>query len=454
MIELIKQSVGFLIQTVPMGCIFFSAFSKEKLRLGGRRLYAALAAILLCLSVIFAGGMGAMAKAGYGPEEIKAHANLYMTLTIVICTVPVFANVRERLSKRILMLFVNIYYEAIIYSFGTLVEHTFLTDTIPDALPYTTKNLCLIAALTALTLPAFYWFTCTRIRGMLADIEGKRTVRACFYVCTELLLYILFVKLVPGDWKETNFYMVVCYCISNMIIMYMFFSEIQLAWQSAVMEEKFRLFDLEYQSINNRIREMQNFRHDMRHHLGIISTLNSQGKQAELSAYLNKYIRVYEGMEADTICDYPLVDTILKYYIERAEREGIRVTKNILLHEDLGFDFMDLTVLLGNGLENAIEANLLLPRDQRWIYIEMMKVKGTMLILIENGCTFHKTGRQGRFVRHALFLEGHPLNARGIGLESIHHVAEKYGGSAEYKQEENTFAIRIVLNIQPNNRVV
>lgn len=448
MIELIKQSVGFLLQTVPMACIFFSAFSKEKLRLGGRRLWAVVTVTLLSFSVLFAGGMGAMAKAGYGPEDIKAHANLYLTLTIVICTAPAFANVRESLGKRILILCVNIYYEAIIYSFSTLVEHSFLTDTIPDAMPYTTKNLILIFALTALTLPAFYWFTSTRIQGMLAGIEGGRTVRSCFYICTELFLYILFVSLVPGDWKETNFYMVVCYCISNIIMMYMFFSEIQLAWQSAVMEEKLRLFDLEYQSINNNIHEMQNFRHDMRHHLGIISTLNSQGKQEELSAYLNKYIRVYEGVETDAICDYPLVDTILKYYIERAKREDIRVTKNIILHEDLGFDFMDLTVLLGNGLENAIEANLLLPPKQRWLYIEMMKVKGTMLILIENSCTFHKAARQSRFVRHSLFLERYPQKARGIGLESIHHVAEKYGGSVEYKQTENTFAIRIVLNVQ------
>ena len=82
------------------------------------------------------------------------------------------------------------------------------------------------------------------------------------------------------------------------------------------------------------------------------------------------------------------------------------------------------------------------------MYVEMMKVKGTMLILVENSCCLQKTINGGSFVEQI------PQNFRnkghGLGVESIHRIAEKYGGSVEFKQEEHRYAVRIVLNIPLN----
>ena len=355
-------------------------------------------------------------------------------------------NVKERLCKRFLVLLLVIYYAAMIYSFSTLLVFRFFPQVLPAIYPYSSYNLMLLGTFTILTFPVLYWFMGVRMREILEVVDAARIIRACIYVAVELVLYVIFLNLSGGNWLSMNFYMLVCYCISNIIMMYMFFSEIQMAWKSAVMEEKLRIFELKYQSIDNSIQETQRFRHDLRHHLGIISTLNSQGSKEELSAYLNKYIRVYEGLEEEILCDYPLVNTILKYYIERAVRENIRVTNNIILHKDLGFDFMDMTVLMGNSLENAIEANLYLPVDQRWLYIEMTKVKGTMLILIENSCGRHKAVMGGNFVQQLPEKETRG-GGRGLGTESIRRIAEKYGGSVEFKQEEHQYAVRIVLNI-------
>ena len=285
MIRLLQQSVGFLIQTLPVACIFFLAFDKEKLRVGGRWLYMSICAVLISFSVVFSGLMAILSQAGYSQEKIQDCADAYFYAVLILCMILAFLNVKAHFCKRLLILFIIVYYAAIIYSFSTLLVFRFFHEALSGILPYNRWNLMLLFALTALSLPALCWFMSARVREMLAVIDVARTTRACFYVCVELLLYIVFLNLASGYWMDASFYMLVCYCISNIIMMYMFFAEIQMAWKSAVMEEKLRVFELKYESIDNSIRETQHFRHDLRHHLGIISTLNSQGKKEELSAY-------------------------------------------------------------------------------------------------------------------------------------------------------------------------
>ena len=330
MIELLQQSAGFLIQTLPIAFIFFAAFGREKLHLGGRGLYLTIGSALFVFAMMFTGIMGAFSQAGYDQGEIQRWADMYFSGVLVLGVVLALINVKERLCKRFLVLLLVIYYAAMIYSFSTLLVFRFFPQVLPAIYPYSSYNLMLLGIFTILTFPVLYWFMGVRMREILEVVDAARIIRACIYVAVELVLYVIFLNLSGGNWLSMNFYMLVCYCISNIIMMYMFFSEIQMAWKSAVMEEKLRIFELKYQSIDNSIQETQRFRHDLRHHLGIISTLNSQGSKEELSAYLNKYIRVYEGLEEEILCDYPLVNTILKYYIERAVRENIRVTNNII----------------------------------------------------------------------------------------------------------------------------
>ena len=56
------------------------------------------------------------------------------------------------------------------------------------------------------------------------------------------------------------------------------------------------------------------------------------------------------------ISQNPELNTILGYYITQAEQEAIQVTADIQVKPRYPFDMMDLTVLLGNAMENALEA--------------------------------------------------------------------------------------------------
>lgn len=114
---------------------------------------------------------------------------------------------------------------------------------------------------------------------------------------------------------------------------------------------------------------------------------------------------------------------------------------------NLRFDVIDLTVLLGNLMENAIDACRKLPADKdRFLRIWVRQENVSLLLQIENacpddgcGCTEFTDGKAFVSTKHSVL--------RGQGLKSIRIVADKYGGSAELKKDAGIFTARIVLNI-------
>ena len=97
--------------------------------------------------------------------------------------------------------------------------------------------------------------------------------------------------------------------------------------------------------------------------------------------------------------------------------------------------------MLGNILDNAIEASLKVEEEKRHIRLFMKYDSNTLIITVIN--TFigdlnkHKEGR-------ILTRKHTPLN-HGIGLESVRRVAEKYHGSVIIETKDNSFIIKIAM---------
>ena len=184
----------------------------------------------------------------------------------------------------------------------------------------------------------------------------------------------------------------------------------------------------------------------MRHHLNVISTLNREGKSRELAEYLERYTESYQELERRPLSGYLALDTVLRYYMDRAESQGMKVETDICtLSVKIGFDVIDITVLIGNLLENAINACVLGPEEGRFIRVTVRSVNMSLLLLVENSCPEGgveraEYGDETPFVFQSSGFHGH-------GLRSIRMVAEKYGGSAEYKKAGSVFSARVVLNL-------
>lgn len=184
----------------------------------------------------------------------------------------------------------------------------------------------------------------------------------------------------------------------------------------------------------------------MRHHLNALGALNAQGKQEEITEYLKQYGTVYDRLEEQSFSGDPAVDSVLEYYLAQAREEDIPVKCRVSLENGGGsVDAMDMTVLLGNCLENALEALRTLPSGERRLSIEIAQMGVMLLVRIRNTCG-NLEGSED-FAGWEAFPSCKGKERKGVGLWSVAAIAEKYGGSAEFQRHNGEFTARVSLCI-------
>ena len=108
--------------------------------------------------------------------------------------------------------------------------------------------------------------------------------------------------------------------------------------------------------INQKVEESAKLRHDFRHHLRTLMTLAEEGHRGELENYIRGITEINEGTRIGRMTENVELDALVQYYNGLAQSAGIQFRARLSLPETLQFPIVDLCGLLGNLLENAVEA--------------------------------------------------------------------------------------------------
>ena len=233
------------------------------------------------------------------------------------------------------------------------------------------------------------------------------------------------------------------------------------------MEEKQRAVILENQveQMQGHIREIErlytgirSMRHDMQNYLfDIKSLLAARGidveeKGSELAGYFAGISTSLDALNYSIHTGHPVTDVVLNGKAGRAKERGIRFNSEFRFPADYGIDAFDLSIILNNSLDNALEACeiLLGQKPETGTYIEVKSCcKGNMFLLeVENSCD-------------GVLLEAESAEApltrkkdtarHGLGFQNILRCSEKYFGSAKYSRSGQTFHLTVMLQKAENN---
>lgn len=178
-------------------------------------------------------------------------------------------------------------------------------------------------------------------------------------------------------------------------------------------------------------KEMRGYKHDFHHHL---QTLKGQLEAGEVDRAL-AYIEQLDNqlMNVDTLLKTGNVslDAILSAKIAQAKAENIAVTVKANVQDALTISDLELSIIIGNLLDNAIEACRTVT-GERFIRI-FISMKGTMLyfsMLNAAGAKKKKTG--------SLFAT-HKDGVHGFGLRRAEAILEEHGGWVKYNSEDGAF---------------
>lgn len=210
-----------------------------------------------------------------------------------------------------------------------------------------------------------------------------------------------------------------------------------LVQQNEAYSRQFELIQQSQQSIRM-------IRHDMKNHMMTLSSLMAIGDRQELFEYMKK---INANIETETIhveTGNHYVDSILNYKIEEAVRAGAQVKVEIHIPDKLNIQAFDLNVIIGNLMDNAIEASREV-EDKR-ITFDMALDRSMLFIKVQN----HFDGRLNKKNGEFISTKGKE-KLRGIGLRSVQSAVATYNGTMDVETKEGRFNVTILLYNQTNS---
>ncbi len=193
-----------------------------------------------------------------------------------------------------------------------------------------------------------------------------------------------------------------------------------------------------YKMLAEQYRQSERLRHDMKNHIIALAAL-SRNKEWEK---IDDYLKNMEGIVLDTGGDLTgnkAVDALLYQKRKQAEGEEIRWECDMQAPKECGINEFDLCVLIGNILDNALEACGRMQKDEcRFINIQAKTVRKCFLIEVKN--SMDRTEKYAEGFTNKRDSQGH-----GIGLLNVGDVVHGYHGVMHAEAKNGIFVISILI---------
>jgi len=182
--------------------------------------------------------------------------------------------------------------------------------------------------------------------------------------------------------------------------------------------------------------------HDIKRHLQAIQRMADETGQHEIQQYTSALCGEFDLSDAVTYSGNKYVDVIINRYVHICKTKGFSLETDV---RGVSLDFMvdmDITALLDNLLENAIEA-VEQARGKQIILSFYEQNDNYVVIKTHNSCDHMPRVKNGK-----ILSTKKDKHAHGIGIKSIHRIAAKYNGNVEWRYYEETsiFEMVIVMN--------
>lgn len=184
-------------------------------------------------------------------------------------------------------------------------------------------------------------------------------------------------------------------------------------------------------------------RHDIKHHLNELMLLANRHDVAEIQRYIdemNSFLRNPNEIVASGNLE---IDSILNFMLQKAEKELKTVDVKVMLPERVRHSF-DINVLLGNLLENAIEAAG--KTERKYLSVHVKLKRGILKVKIENSFESSHILYEEQHGKDMVLKTTKPFTEQhGIGLKNVKKIVEKYNGTMAVTTQEGIFCVNLLL---------
>jgi len=187
--------------------------------------------------------------------------------------------------------------------------------------------------------------------------------------------------------------------------------------------------------------ERSKLAHDMKEHLSILYNLAKEEGNQKLCAYIETIHSPLKDIVRIENTGNEFLDTILTVKKQQALKQGVPMDIDCNITPPLNIDPIDLTAILSNLLQNALEAcEKVEDCNERYIYAAIQSQGAFLNIKIENSANSKliKRNKEMRTTKK-------DKRMHGIGLQSVHSSVKRYQGDIIFESSDNLFTVSVVL---------
>ena len=226
------------------------------------------------------------------------------------------------------------------------------------------------------------------------------------------------------------------------VILYLLIYQVQKHQQK---EYELRLLNERVASTEARHKEItviweqaRKLQHDMRLHLGIINEYLEKNEVERSKEYINELLPKIKGQRAFTFAENPILEYLINSRLSPLTDTEIVISGSIGDLSDIKDS--DLLCLVGNILDNAVEAIARVKRDKKRIELLFLRQNSNRIIICKN--TIEKSVLDEN---RELKTTKAPSSEHGYGTKIIAKIVSDYGGMVDYFEEFNMFGVQVIL---------
>ncbi len=185
--------------------------------------------------------------------------------------------------------------------------------------------------------------------------------------------------------------------------------------------------------------EMKKLKHDLSKHIVVVSSYLDSGQTDKARCYMNEVLNGYKNINELDLIHNKIISSIINYNLRSINENNILFRFYVDVPQKIHIKDIDLTIVLSNIMENAIEACSKVPeKDQRIIELYMVYINDILFIKETNAFSGILHMEKNKILTDKEDTQNH-----GFGFVNIKNSVAKYEGSFDFYTEENNFYVEI-----------
>lgn len=412
---------------ISMCCIFCGTFL-EKERLGDRKYL-----------VLAGSGIGAILVIVLNRIDIFSYINsMLVTLIVLFLQLLIY---KAKVEKSVLFMLIYMVILTAI-DFMTAYFMALVLDTDAGYLLNTQSLKRVICILLSKSLLILIIVTLSKMLKRTLIFLKRYVVIMCIYSIFLLVSLFVMVELNMNNGNpKTDLFLTIFFIASILIELLMFYFVIKTGesyeqrQKAELIEMKNRMLQKSLDETNQAFKLWKSSVHDYKHNIIALTQLTDDGNIEEIKKYLKRENELMDRKMFYIQTGNSVVDAIVNTKQSFAEEKGITFVVNAKVPENCVVSELDMANILGNLIDNAIEASN--SEEEPYIDVTMRQDKHFIVIKIIN--------KYSREFSKRLETTKHKRMFHGIGIGSVKNIVEKYEGEFSIDKQGKEVIVKILI---------